>query len=144
MRIPISPEEKIDITLRFLATGETLHSLMYQFWVHRVTTGKFVPEVCKAIYYCLKDEYLKMSSTTEERESIAEEIYNRWHFPNVFKAADGKHIALLHPLGSGSEFYNYKGFYSVILLALVDYDYKFMYIDVGCQGASVMVGFTTI
>ena len=31
-------------------------------------------------------------------------------------------------------FYNYKGFYSVALLALVDYDYKFMYIDVGCQG----------
>ena len=76
MRIPISPEEKIDVTLRFLATGETFHSLMYQFRVRRVTIGKFVPEVCKAIYHCLKDEYLKIPSTTEEWESIAEETYN--------------------------------------------------------------------
>ena len=99
---------------------------MYQFQVHRVAIGKFVPEVCNAIYHFLKDEYLKIPSTTEEWESIAEETYNRWYFPKAFAAADGKHIALFHPRGSGSEFYNYKGFYSVVLLALVDYDYKFI------------------
>ena len=48
---PISPEEKIAITLRFLATGVTFHSLIYQFRVHRVSMGKFVPEVCKVIYH---------------------------------------------------------------------------------------------
>ena len=115
---------KVAVTLRFLATGESFHSLMYQFWIHRVTIGKFVPKVCKRIYHCLKGKYLKIPSTTEEWESIAEETYNRWHFPNVFAAADGKHIALFHPRSSESEFYNYKGFYSVVLLALVYYDYK--------------------
>ena len=111
---PISPEEKNGITLRCLTTGETFHSLMYQFQVHRVTIGKFAPEVCKAIYHCLKDENLKIPSTTEEWESIADETFNRWHFPNAFAAGDGKHIAVFHPRGSASEFYNYKGFYSVI------------------------------
>ena len=28
----------------------------------------------------------------------------------------------------------YKGFYSLVMLALVDFDYRFTYIDVGCQG----------
>ena len=32
---------------------------------------------------------------------------------------------------SGSEFYNYEEFYSVFLLALVDYDCKFTYIGDG-------------
>ena len=53
---PISPEEKIAITLRFLATGETFYDLMYQFRVHRVTIDKYVLEVYEAIYHCLKDE----------------------------------------------------------------------------------------
>ena len=70
------PEEKIAITVRFSATGQTFHSLAYQFRVDRVIISKFVAEVCKAIYHCLKYEYLKIPSTTEEWESIAEETYN--------------------------------------------------------------------
>ena len=69
---------------------------MYRFQVHKVTIGKYVPEICKAVYHCLKDEYLKIASTTEEWESIVEETYNRWHFPKAFAAADRKHIALKH------------------------------------------------
>ena len=71
MRKPITSEEKIAITLRFLGTVEPFHSFMYQFWVHRVTNGKFVPEICKAIYHCLKDEYLKIPSTNEEWAHMA-------------------------------------------------------------------------
>lgn len=33
-----------------------------------------------------------------------------------------------------AEFYNYKGFFSILLLALVDYDYKFLFADVGTKG----------
>ena len=99
-RKAISPEE----TETFLATGEIFHSLMYQYQVHRVTIGEFIPEVFNTIYHCLKGKYLNIPCTTEEWESIAEETYNRWHFPNPFEAADEKHIALVYPNGSGSEF----------------------------------------
>ena len=100
----ILPEEKIAITLKFLATGEIFHSLMYQYRVHRVTIGEFVPVVCNTIYHCLKDKYLNIASTSEERESIEEETNNRWLFSSVFIAADGKRIVLFYQSGSGSEF----------------------------------------
>lgn len=47
---------------------------------------------------------------------------------------DGKHIVLQCPIKSGSNFYNYKSFFSILLFALVDADYNFLFVDVGCQG----------
>ena len=45
-----------------------------------------------------------------------------------------KHIPIKCPKGDGSTFFNYKGFHSIVLLGLVDSEYKFIFTDVGCQG----------
>lgn len=37
-------------------------------------------------------------------------------------------------MNSGTEFFNYKSSFSIVLFALVDGDYNFMFADVGCQG----------
>ena len=44
-----------------------------------------------------------------------------------------KDVALFHPVHRGSSYYNCKGFNIIILLALVGADYKFVYVDIGCQ-----------
>ena len=63
-----------------------------------------------------------------------QDFYTLWNFPNCCSAMDGNHIVIRCPSKSGSEFYNYKKVYSVILLAIVDANYKFIYFDVGTNG----------
>jgi hypothetical protein len=45
-------------------------------------------------------------------------------------------VSIKCPANSGSLYYNYKHFFSVILLAIVDADYNFLYVDVGSAGRS--------
>lgn len=47
---------------------------------------------------------------------------------------DGKHVRITCPQLGGSHYFNYKSYNSIILLALVDANYKFLYIDVGTNG----------
>lgn len=134
MRRPIQVEEKIAVTLRFLATGETFSSLGFLFRIHRTTISAFVPRVCWCIFVLFREEYCSIPKTAEEWTKLSNETYNRWQFPNALAAIDGKHIALNCPDESGSEFHNYKTFFSVVFLALVTHDYRFLAYDVGCQG----------
>lgn len=72
--------------------------------------------------------------TKEQFNEIEKEFNVRWNFPNVLGCLDGKHIRLQCPDNSGSLYYNYKDFFSMVLFALVDSIYKFIAIDVGSFG----------
>lgn len=57
-----------------------------------------------------------------------------WNFPHVLGAVDGKHIRIRRPRGSQSEYFNYKGWYSIVMLGACDGEKKFIYVDVGHEG----------
>lgn len=74
---------------------------------------------------------LQIPQTDVEWKAVAEAFWQQWNFPNCIGAIDGKHVHILLPPNSGSVYYNYKSFNSIVLLALVDAHYKFLYVDIG-------------
>lgn len=75
-----------------------------------------------------------MPKDESEWKMIETEFNNKWNFPHCVGAFDGKHICLQAPMNSGTEFFNYKGMFSIVLFGVVDANYNFIYVNVGCQG----------
>lgn len=76
----------------------------------------------------------QLPTTQEEWMETAKQFNEKWNFPNCGGSIDGKHIRISPPAHSGSFYYNYKGFFSIILLAVVNANYEFMFVDVGKNG----------
>lgn len=121
-RPPLSPGLKLAITLRFLSTGNSYHSLAFNFRVAHNTICLFVPEVCDAVVMEFENDVFVTPSTPDSWKEVAGNFGKRWNFHHACGALDGKHIAIKKPKKSGSAYYNYKGFFSIVLLGLVDAD----------------------
>jgi len=72
--------------------------------------------------------------TAEQWLYIAQQFEENWNFPHCLEAINGKHCNLQAPINSGSDYYNYKSTFSIVLMGIADADYCFIYADVGCQG----------
>ncbi|KAM4039897.1 uncharacterized protein ACNLHF_017879 [Anomaloglossus baeobatrachus] len=135
MRKAISAEERLLITLRFLATGESYASLHLQFRVGISTISEIVRCTCSVIWQKLQP--IVMPSPTEETWlQVAAGFQSVANFPNCLGAVDGKHVRVQQPPHSGSRFFNYKKYFSVVLMAVADAHYKFIAIDVGAYGST--------
>ena len=132
---PISAEEYLSVTLRFVATGENYASLGYQFRMSKSILSTMVPYVCRVIYNVSKDEYFTCPRNETEWLEIAQAFEDQWQMPYCLGAGDGKRIRIKCPKNSGYEYFNYKGYYSLVLMAFVDSNYRFIFADVGCQGS---------
>ncbi|KAM3623025.1 uncharacterized protein V6R79_006096 [Siganus canaliculatus] len=128
-RRAISAAERLSICLRFLATGDSFRTIANSFRVGSSTVSVIVSDVVSAIWDVLVDEYMAMP-TTEEWRSIAEGFEERWNFP-LCCVLSMANVVLKAPDASGSMLYNYKGTFSIVLLAVVDSRRCFRVIDVG-------------
>ncbi|XP_073444648.1 uncharacterized protein [Dendrobates tinctorius] len=135
LRFSISPAERLMVTLQFLATGESFAFLHYQFRLGILTISGIVQQTCRALWDCLKKEYIPQP-TQERWLEIADNFQQICQFLNCFGAVDGKHIRIAKPIGSGSEFFNYKKFFSIVLMAIADSKCKFIAVDIGVYGRS--------
>lgn len=118
---------------RYLATGESFRSLAFQFRICHSWISIIIKQVAESITNRMlhgiipapKMEHLRRNSNS---------FMSAWNFPNCVGAIDGKHIRIMAPKNSGSTFFNYKEFYSIVMLAIVDAECKFVAVDIGSYG----------
>ena len=72
--------------------------------------------------------------TTEIWEQSAKGFEDVWQFPNCIGSIDGKHITIKCPNKTGSNHFCYLNKLSIVLMAIVGPDYRFICVDIGGYG----------
>ena len=78
-------------------------------------------------------EDLHCPSSPEEWIEIEKLFAVRWDFPHCVGAVDGKHITI-QSCGMGSQYYNYEGNHSIIMMIVAGGNYEVVWADVGVNG----------
>ncbi|XP_040196708.1 protein ALP1-like [Rana temporaria] len=134
LRMSVSPEQHLLVTLRFLATGQSFASLHHYFLMDVGTVEKVTRQTCLALWEELR--HVVMPRPTEDIwEVLADEFWEKTQFPNCIGALDRKHVQVKMPLNSGSKHCNDKEPLSIVLFGLVDSYHRFISVDVGAYGS---------
>ena len=136
MREAIGAAERLSMTIHYLAYGDSQQSLSFAYRIARSTVSVIIHDTCAAIWEALSEVYVSPPQHCLEWKAISEEFDTMWNFPRCMGAIDGKHIAMQCPIKSGSLYYNYKGFFSIVLLAICDAHYNFSFVDIGSYGSN--------
>ncbi|GBP78177.1 hypothetical protein EVAR_50120_1, partial [Eumeta japonica] len=67
-------------------------------------------------------------------KNVSLDFEEMWNFPNCIGSLDGKHCRVKRPRKSGSAYYNYKHYFSIVLQAVADAKKRFITIEVGGRG----------
>ncbi|XP_072401694.1 uncharacterized protein [Diabrotica undecimpunctata] len=131
MRECINPMQMLAVTIRYLASGCTFTDLHYSCRLGISTRSSFVKKICNNIWLIMRSECIP-EPQKQDWLRISEGFQNRANSPYCLGAVDGKHIRIINPIGS--MYFNYKVYSSIVLMAVADSNYRFIYVDSGSCG----------
>ncbi|XP_065437947.1 uncharacterized protein LOC135980972 [Chrysemys picta bellii] len=129
MRAALTVEKRVAIALWKLAMPDSYRSVRNQFGVGKSTVGAAVIQVANAI----KDLLISRVVTLGNVQVIVDG-FAAMGFPNCGGVIDGTHIPILSLEHQATEYINQKGYFSMLLQALVDHKGRFTNINVGWPG----------
>lgn len=124
---------KFAVVLEMLATGVFQNNLASSYRISKQHIGPTIDRVCDAICLALTGEFPKWNK--QNMLKWADKFERQFNFPNCLGAIAGKHVPTTVSSSKKRDFLNYKGFTSIVLIAVCDASSKFTYIDVGAYGS---------
>ena len=134
LRKAISVKKRVAITIWTLASSAEYRTVSHLFGVGRSTVCEVVHETCRAIVDHLLPKYICFPSCDQQQQYV-DNFEDKWGVPQCIGAIDGSHIPVLPPTLCHTDYYNRKGWYSVLIQAVVDYKYCFLDIYTGWPGS---------
>ncbi|KAJ8913057.1 hypothetical protein NQ315_006558, partial [Exocentrus adspersus] len=131
---PVSPNQRLAITLHYLSEGCSMQELAWNNYIGKTTVHCIIKETCRTLWTVLQPLVLP-EPTREQLKNVALQNLFRWNLPNCCGSCDGKHVQIQCPKHSGSSYFSYKKSFSMILMAACDSYYKFTYVDIGAPGS---------
>uniref|UniRef100_A0A3B1IRQ6 Putative nuclease HARBI1 n=1 Tax=Astyanax mexicanus TaxID=7994 RepID=A0A3B1IRQ6_ASTMX len=131
-RKPVPVEQRVAICIWRLATNVEYRTISHLFGIGQSTAVTITNHVARVIVEKLLPIYIRKPSA-QEFTAIIQGFRDRWGFPQCAGAIDGTH-GILAPPDSPTDYYNRKGFHSVILQGVVDHRLQFWDINVGWPG----------
>ena len=130
MRKAISVEQRIALTLWRLATTTDHCTIGHLFGVSKTAVCFIVKDACSAIVEALLPRYIKVP-TGDSLKEVINGFEHKWGFPQCAGAVDGTHIAIMSPCDFPADYFNCKGWHSIIIQGMVDHLYRFTDIYIG-------------
>ncbi|XP_050339003.1 putative nuclease HARBI1 [Bactrocera neohumeralis] len=130
----VQPECRLALTLQYLSQGTSFQSLALSFQLGKETVRRIILKTAEVLRTKLGAVYVS-EPNEEDFKQISQDFWELWNTPNCVGSIDGKLIAIRCPPKSGSQFFCYKNFFSIVLLAVCDARYRFTYIDIGAYGS---------
>ena len=124
MRECISLKRRVAITLWVLATTVDYRTVGHLFGVARNTVSIIVHETCVAIVDKLLPIYIQFPAGNELKKVI-DGFKDMWNIPQCAGSIDGSHVPVTPPAMNHTDYYNRKGWYSMLVQAVVDHKLLF-------------------
>ena len=93
IRLSISPEERLAVTLSYLATVNTKQSIAFEFKLGRSTVSSIIDEVCEELWDVLAN-FVQPPSAKNDWEKSSDDFLEFWNIPHCIGTIDGKHVAM--------------------------------------------------
>ena len=122
------------VALWRLSTNIDYRLLGQMFNIGKSTACEITLDFCKAVVDHLMPVYVKFPEGEDLRATV-DGFLHKWGFPQTAGAIDGTHIPILAPKEYNTDYYNRKGWYSMVMQAVVDHEYKFIDIASGWPGS---------
>ena len=104
----------------WVAKGEGYCTLANLFDIAKSSVCAIVHDFCKAVHQVLMPDYIKIPQGDDLQE-VLRGFRQRWGFPQCAGVIDGSHIPIIAPEENHTDYFNRKGWHSVLLQGVVDH-----------------------